>query len=364
MKIIQVMPTVSLGDAVSNDARAIARVISDMGYKTRIYAENIDRRIKDSCIRKISKLPRLNCDDIVIFNHSTGTQLCYTLPQLGGRKMMIYHNITPPEFFDGFSPISAALTRQGYEGTKFLSDKIDYVMAVSKYNAEDLRRMGYTCPMSVRPILIPFEDYKKHPDAEIVKEYGEDGYTNIVFVGRIAPNKKQEDLIKIFAYYKKKINPKSRLIIVGNDVGMEKYSGALKAYTEALELDDVIFTGHISFKALLAYYEVADVFLCMSEHEGFGVPLVEAMFFDVPIIAYNSSAIADTLGGSGVLVDDKDPVLVSKLIERIVTDKPLRNSILSTQRKRLDELKYDTVKDRFTKQLKSFIECRISEENI
>lgn len=355
MKIIQVMPTVSFGDAVSNDARAISKVISEMGYKTGIYAYNVDQRIKDANVHKISKLPKLSDEDIVIFNHSTGTELCYDLEKLGGRKMMIYHNITPPNFFAKYNPVAANLTRKGYEGTKYLSNKIGYVMADSSYNASDLRNMGYECPMYVRPILIPFEDYKKEPDNGIIEQYSDDGYTNIVFVGRIAPNKKQEDLIKAFAYYKKNVNPMSRLILVGNDSGMERYSHALKNYVDALMVDDVIFTGQISFKAILAYYRIADVFLCMSEHEGFCVPLVEAMFFDVPIIAYDSSAIADTLRGSGILTADKDPIFVSLLIDRLVKDKDLRQEIVEGQRARLKDFAYEKVREQFIEGLNKFI---------
>ena len=355
MKIIQIMPTVSFGDAVSNDARAIAKVIEEMGYKTAIYAENVDPRIKDKGIYKISKLPEISDDDVVIFNHSTGTGLCYDLPKLSGRKMMIYHNITPPRFFGNYSSTARALTEFGYEGTKFLSDKIEYVMADSAYNANDLVEMGYKCDMFVRPILIPFEDYEKEPDQEIIKKYGSDGYTNIVFVGRIAPNKKQEDIIKTFAYYKKYVNPKSRLILVGSDGGMERYGADLKRYADALMVEDVIFTGHISFKAILAYYRVADVLLCMSEHEGFCVPLVEAMFFNVPIVAYSSSAIPDTLGGSGVLVKDKDPVFVSMVIDRLVKDADFREAVLDGQRKRLKDFSYETVREQFIEGINRFI---------
>lgn len=355
MKIVQVIPTVSFGDAVSNDARAICKVISEMGYKTGIYAENIDPRVNDPFVHRINKLPRLKKNDIVIFNHSTGTDLCYKLPELGGRKMMIYHNITPPNFFEFYSLRSKELTEYGYKGTEFLKDKVEYVMPVSEYNASDLRRMGYTCPMYIRPILIPFEDYEKEPDKDIIEKYSGDGYTNIIFVGRVAPNKKHEDVIKTFAYYKKHINPKSRLILVGSDTGMERYSGHLKSYIEALELDDVIFAGHISFKAILAYYRIADVFLCMSEHEGFCVPLAESMFFKVPIIAYDSSAIASTLGGSGILIKEKDPVFVSMLIDRLVNDTELREYVIKKQTKRLADFSYDAVRESFVKGLSEFI---------
>lgn len=355
MKIIQVMPTVSFGDAVSNDARAIANVIEEMGYKTAIYAENVDSRIKDKHVHKISRLQNIGRKDVVIFNHSTGTKLCYSLPELPGRKMMIYHNITPPEFFRPYNATATKLTQYGYEGTEFLADKIEYAMPVSEYNASELRRMGYRCDMFIRPILIPFEDYAKTPDGEVMKKYSDDGYVNIVFVGRIAPNKKQEDLISAFSYYKKNINPKSRLIIVGSSGGMERYDKALKAYAEALMTDDIIFTGQISFPAILAYYRIADVFLCMSEHEGFCVPLVEAMYFDTPIIAYDSSAIADTLGGSGILINDKDPVFVAMVIDRLIKDEALRNHVLEKQRKRLRDFSYENMRNRLIEGLKRFI---------
>ncbi len=361
MKIIQVIPTLSLGDAVGNDARAVCKVISEMGYKTRIYAENIDHRLHSPKFRKISRIPRLSDDDIVIFNHSTGTELCELIPKLGGRKMMIYHNITPPRFFEPYDKVSARLAQKGYENTRSLKDKIDYVMAVSEYNADDLRKMGYKCPIYVRPILIPFDGYRKFPDNAVIKKHS-DGYTNIIFVGRLAPNKKQEDIIAVFAYYKKNVNPKSRLLIVGG--GNEgEYASALRSYVEALGLHDVVFTGHVSFRALLAFYRVADLFLCMSEHEGFCVPLVEAMFFDIPIIAYDSSAISETLRKSGILIDDKNPVFVSMLIDRVMKDKGLRKYVLAKQRKRLMDFSYENIKSLFVNGLNDFINDNSRGEN-
>lgn len=355
MNIIQIMPTVSFGDAVSNDARAINGVISEMGYETGIYAENIDGRISEFCIHGIDELPDTKKDDIIIFNHSTGTDLCDKIKKINGHKMMIYHNITPPEFFEGYSPAATNLTEYGYKCTKDLANTIEYVMAVSQYNANDLKKMGYNCPMAVRPILIPFSDYEKQPDQKIIDKYSNDGYVNIVFVGRIVPNKKQEDVIASFAYYNKYINQKSRLIIVGSDNGMEIYSRRLKKYADALLLEDVIFTGHISFAAIIAWYRLADVFLCMSEHEGFCVPLVEAMYFNTPIIAYNSSAIGETLGGSGLLLDKKDPAETAMLIDRLANDDTFRKEVIKGQAERLKDFSYEKVRDMFVSQLNGFI---------
>ncbi len=356
MKIYQILPELRYGDAVGNDAMAICNVITEMGYNTAIYANKVDSRLNSSKYRKTSKLPKLSNDDIIIFNHCSGSDLSYLLPTLGGRKMMIYHNITPPNFFAPYSRESYNATLEGYKQTEFIKDSIEYVMAVSEYNAADLRKMGYTCPMTIRPILIPFSDYEKAPDKSVMKKYSNDGYTNIIFVGRIAPNKKHEDVVAAFAYYKKHINPKSRLIFVGSDSGTEKYSSVLKNYISALGVEDVIFPGHISFSEILAYYKIADVFLCMSEHEGFCVPLAEAMFFDVPIIAYESSAIPDTLGGSGILLKEKDPIFTAMVIDRLMKDNELRAHIINGQRKRLESFSYENIKEIFVRDLKNYIE--------
>lgn len=354
MKIIQLLTTLSFGDAVGNDTVALGGAISAMGYDTAIYAENVDARLPKNTARNISKLKNVNKDDIIIYHKSTGTDLSFKLDRYKCRKIMIYHNVTPPEFFRPYSTAAAALTEYGYEGIKYLKDKVDYCLADSAYNKQELIKMGYTCPIDVRPILIKFEDYNQTPDSNIIRQYTEDGWTNIVFVGRIAPNKKQENLIRAFYQYKK-INPKSRLILVGSYAGMENYCERLKKYAAALGLEDVIFTGHIKFTEILAYYKVADVFLCMSEHEGFCVPLVEAMFFGVPVIAYDTSAIADTLGGSGILLDSNDPVFAAGVIDRLVNDSALREYIISRQNERLRDFSYEKINSAFEKYLKDFI---------
>lgn len=354
MRVIQLLPTLSFGDAIGNDTIALNGAIKELGFDSEIYAENIDKRLPQNTARKIDKLKGLGHDDIIIYHKSTGTDLTFRLDRFRCRRIMVYHNITPPDFFRPYSTAAATLTEYGYEGVKYLSDKVDYCLADSNYNRAELLKMGYTCPIDVRPILIKFEDYKQTPDADTITRCS-DGKTNLVFVGRIAPNKRQENIIRAFYCYKR-LNPESRLILVGSYAGMENYFERLVKYVKALGLeDDVIFTGHIRFSEILAYYHIADAFVCMSEHEGFCVPLVEAMFFDIPVIAYDTSAISDTLGGSGVLLDDNDPVFVSRVIDRVVSDKKLQSQIINGQRKRLEDFSYERIRDIFEKQLKSFI---------
>lgn len=356
MRIIQLMPTISFGDAVGNDARAIGDILRELGCETQIYAENIDTRLPEGTALPVRELPPLAEEDVVLYHGSTGTELNFRLPELGGRKVMIYHNITPPEYFAPYSQAAAALTQSGLDGIRYLADKLTYCIADSDYNREDLLRMGYTCPIDVCPVIVPFSDYEKEPDPSVIAHYRGDGVTNLLFVGRIAPNKKQEDVIAAFYHYHKHYNPSSRLFLVGSWSGMDAYHRQLLRYIEKLGLSDaVIFPGHIRFEEILAYYTLADVFVCMSEHEGFCVPLVEAMHFGVPIVARRAAAVPYTMGGKGLLLDDADPVYAAAVIHRAVTDKALREYVIRLQKRRLEDFSYEHVRDTFTACINGFL---------
>lgn len=363
MRIIQLLPTISFGDAVGNDTRAIRTILEEMGYETQIYAENIDPKLPRGTAYHVDKIPELEPDDVIIYHASTGTELNYRLPSYRGRKVMIYHNITPPKFFAPYSPAAEQLTADGLAGIRYLADKMDYCIADSDFNKQDLLRMGYTCPIDVCPILIPFSDYDAPPNKTVISRYQRDGITNLLFVGRVAPNKKQEDVIAAFYYYHKYYNSKSRLFLVGSFGGMEPYYEQLCAYIRELGLeDDVIFPGQIKFDEILAYYSIADVFLCMSEHEGFCVPLVEAMYFKVPIVAYRCAAIPFTMGNQGLLLDSKEPAFAAAVIDRVVSNIILQNKVKELQQKQLESYSYEVVSNKLKTLLKAFLNGEVQEK--
>lgn len=354
MKIIQALATISFGDAVSNDAINLKNVIAELGFETQIYAENIDGRLPYGTAEYYDNICELGTEDIMIFHESVGTDLNERIKELNCHIIMKYHNITPPHFFWKYNMISSKLSAVGLAQTKKLSDVVEYAIADSEFNKNDLIKMGYTCNIDVLPVVIPFEDYEKKADASTIARYN-DEYVNILFVGRIVPNKKHEDIIRIYNFYKKNINRKSRLIFVGNYEGMENYKMRLDKYVEELDVDDVIFTGHIKFNQILAYYKLADIFICMSEHEGFCVPLVEAMKFKVPIIAYDSCAVSGTLSDGGILVKNKDEKEIACLIDRVLSDKNLRLEMLNNQCRILEELQYEIISEKFESLLMNFI---------
>lgn len=356
MKIVQVMPTISFGDAVSNDAIAIKRALQEMNIKTNIYAENIDARLPKGIAQKYDRMPELNKNDILIYHLSTGSMLNYRVAETKARLVVRYHNVTPPAFFEGYNMQLFSLCEEGLKGAVYLSDKAEYCIADSEFNKQDLIRMGYTCEIDVLPILIAFDDYEKKPSNKIIRRYGNDDYVNVLFTGRIAPNKKQENVIAAFYQYQRLFNEKSRLFLVGSYSGTEKYYAKLNGFVEKLGVHNVHFTGHIGFDEILGYYKVADLFLCMSEHEGFCVPLPEAMTFNVPIVAYDSCAIKYTLSGSGFLLSDKDPIVVAEAMQYVLTHDELRKNILKNQRERLEDFQYEKVKQLLVKYLHEFME--------
>ena len=164
MRVIQVLPALYFGDAIGNTTLAIRDILREEGYETAIYTEEMGPRMEAEAL-DIREMPVLAADDVLIYHGSVGTDLNFKLPEFGGRQMMIYHNITPPRFFRRYSRDTERNVRYGYDGIRYLADKMEYCVAVSDYNRQELRRMGYTCPIDVCPIIIPFADYDREPDA-------------------------------------------------------------------------------------------------------------------------------------------------------------------------------------------------------
>lgn len=347
MQILQILDSLNYGDAIGNDALAIHQILLENQYNPSIYAIHIGKRIPEGLVKPVSQLPPLSDRDVILYHAAIGTPLNYDVPVMPGKKVMIYHNVTPSHFFHDYSYLMETQTRSGYIGIKYLAHAIDRCIADSEFNKSDLRKMGYKCPIDVCPIVIPFEDYNRTPNQEVLSRYQNDGWTNLLFVGRIAPNKKQEDVIRTFYCYHQKYNQHSRLFLVGNSSGLESYYQRLVAYTEMLGIqDNVIFPGHIRFDEILAYYHLADAFICMSEHEGFCVPLLEAMHFQKPIIAYRSTAVPETLGAGGILLDKKDPEEAAAIIDYVLTHEDVLLSMKEAQKNELKRFEYETVRNR------------------
>jgi glycosyltransferase involved in cell wall biosynthesis len=328
-EVHQLLAALSYGDAIGNEALAIQGHLRRAGYNSQIFAEQVHPRMARLArplwdYREVSS-PQTVC----LFHFSIGSAAGRLIHAAPDRLVSIYHNITPAHWFVPFHSHLAKLCHHGRRELAAFAPRTELALGDSEYNRRELEAAGYR-PTGVLPIVLQLEGYAR-PASPVVRASYDDGRTNILFVGRIIPNKKIEDLIRVFAVYQRYVQARSRLLLVGDFRGHERYLAGLQRLVRELRVDEVVFTGHVDDDELLACYQVAHVFLCLSEHEGYCVPLLEAMSFGVPVLAYDAGAVAETLGGGGVLLKEKRPALVAELIDRMVSDLALRRSVLATQ---------------------------------
>jgi glycosyltransferase involved in cell wall biosynthesis len=330
MEINQILPALSYRDAVSNDTIMIQRFLRENGYNSRIFAKHIHPDVSEHA----TELSRYSgsSDTIVIYHFSlAGDDVTDFVKSLPDKKIMIYHNITPPEFFTRYDDGLYLQCEKGLLELRDLHDEFLLAIGDSEYNRLCLEEAGYT-NTTVLPLLLDFESI--HGDINVTRSYNPSSPINILFVGRVSPNKKFEDIIKTFYYYHS-INPRSTLYLVGNQQ-IPRYHSELEELIERLDLcGAVVFTGTVSESQLREYYRMSHIFLCMSEHEGFCVPLLEAMYYKIPVIAYDSTGVTGTLGGAGILVTKKNYLEIAELINILVEDEHLREKIILKQNKRL-----------------------------
>jgi glycosyltransferase involved in cell wall biosynthesis len=252
-----------------------------------------------------------------------------------GKRVLLHHNITPPEFFAGWDDELRRICIVGREELSSLRGQVDLGLADSEFNRRELEALGFA-RTGVLPIYLDFRRYRESPNP-VVRRLLEDGRTNLLFVGRVVPNKRHDDLIRLASYWKRFISPDLRLVLVGKRPRRHEYMDALQSlfFEEGFTPAEVVFTGHVEHDELLACYAAADVFVSMSEHEGFGVPLVEAMLMRVPVVAYRSTAVGDTLGEAGLQFTEKRLAEMAEAAHLVTTDASLRERILAGQDRRL-----------------------------
>jgi glycosyltransferase involved in cell wall biosynthesis len=346
----QVLATLGYGDAIGNEVLGIQLALRAAGYQSDIFVETADPRL-ESFTRDFRELADESHPDNVLIHHfsigSRASRLAYALPD---RMMLVYHNITPPRYFVG---IHTLLVRFCYHGRRELgayADRCDLALGDSEFNRSELEDLGFP-RTGVLPPVADFSHLDVTPN-DIVARGFDDDWTNVLFVGRVIPNKRIEYLIRFFGFYKARYNQRSRLLIVGSSQQFERYQMLLDGLVARLGISDVHFAGHVSNEELAAYYDVADVFLCASEHEGFCVPLVEAFYKRIPVVAWAKAAVPATMDGAGVLYEHAEPGEVAALVDVVVNDAGLREHILRTQDAALERL---AARD-FTGMLLSFVE--------
>lgn len=325
----QLLGALHAGDAVGNEALAIRRHLRAAGLESEIVAGRVDPPRAGEA-RPLRELGALDEAGVAwLYHFSPGSPATPAALSLRGPLVLVYHNVTPARFFEGWSDELARLARCAGGELRALSERAALALAKSEFSRRDLEQAGFA-RCGVLPYLHELEP--RPPASPVLRRLYGDGRANLLSVGRLVPNKRVDELLSAFAVLQRGLVPHSRLLLVGSRA-IEAYALALERRARELRLDQVVFLGAVDEGELHACYELAAVYLSLSEHEGYGVPLVEALLAGVPVVAREAGAVAETLQGAGVLLGDARPAFVAAVVERVLRDEPLRTSVLAVQRR-------------------------------
>jgi len=357
--IHQFLPTFAPRDAIGGHALRVQGVLREMGIDSEIYAVHIhpDSRSRAHPVEKFkgSAIGRR----WLLYQASTGTKLVDWLLDRHERLVLNYHNLTPVEYFAGWEPAVAAELKLGRKQLRRLLKSTDLVIADSAYNEAEMIELGYQ-RTTVVPILFDAENFGRVRDDARFEQLAaakRSGGADLLFVGRLAPNKAQHDLIKMLAVYRKVYDPDARLRLVGAP-SSHAYLDTMQRYAAALGLQGAIdFAGSVSESELTAYFDAADVFVSASEHEGFCVPLIEAMHHALPVVAYGEAAVPETLGDGGLLLRSKDAATMAAAVHRVLTDASLRERIVTAGTARVAAFSLDKSKAKLTRAIRELVDA-------
>lgn len=353
-QIHQLLAALSYGDAVSNDALALQAFLREAGFESDVFAEQAHPRMTRKCRPLFEYEGVSGPNTVCLYHFSIGSAASRFIFHAPDRLVIRYHNITPGHFFAPFMPHLARQVEEGRAQLGSFAARTELGLAVSEFNRRELEARGFarTAVFPIFPHLKP----RGAPRRPALRGLYRDGRTNLLFVGRVICNKKIEDLLRAFAVYQRHLDRKSRLLVVGDTRGYEAYSLPLERLARDLRLSEVVFTGQVEDEELPELYQVADAFVSLSEHEGFCVPLLEAMAFGVPVLAYDAGATAETLRGGSVLLKDKRPEVVAEAIHAVVKDKALREAVLLTQERTLRLAREECVGTRLLESLRPVLD--------
>lgn len=344
----QVVPTFARRDAIGAHSLIAQRLLRAAGFASHIYTGSAPRHLRH-LVRDLRSLP-LDDKTWILYQCSTGAPIADALYDRAQPLIVNYHNITPARFFSAWEPRIADELDGGRQQVARLSERAALGLADSSFNRAELDRFGYRST-AVAPVLIDLGVADRRIDRrtlDLLQRERAGGGANWLFVGRLSPNKAQHDVIQAFAMYRRSYDPAARLTLVGGSSSL-RYERALRSSIGALGLDEAVrLVGSVSAPLLAAYFGAADIFVCLSDHEGFCVPLLEAMHHRVPIVAFAATAVPETLGDAGLCLPDKQPAAVAHAVWRVLSDAGLRTQLVSAGDRRVRDFDLTRTSATFT----------------
>ncbi len=336
-RIDQVIPTLASRDAIGGHVLQLRDLLRSRGFRSDVFYANAspDRLGEGLPLSRLGD--RKAGGRVLLYQLSIGSGVADLFRDRPERKFVNYHNITPAELIESWLPAVGDEVRLGRAQMAALAPVTEFAVADSRFNEGELRDAGYRSTATAS-LLIDLESFDGQPDARLAERLGaarDRGGSDLLFVGKVSPHKGQHDLVKALAAYRRLYDPDARLHVVGGPIS-DEYEAAVERFAKELGLGDAVeLAGSVTHEQLIAYYQAADAFVCLSNHEGFCVPLLEAMHHGLPIVAYATTAVPETVGSAGLVLPDKDPARVAAAVDRVVRDRELRETLTGAGRARV-----------------------------
>jgi glycosyltransferase involved in cell wall biosynthesis len=357
--IHQFVPVLAIRDAVGSHTLQAQAVLREMGFGSEIFVAEASSELAER-VHPFRDYPGRGNETSrtwLLYQCSVGNLMADFLAERQEPKLLNYHNLTPAALLEGWDPGAVHAVTVGRHQLGRLAPEVVSAIAMSRFSELELRDAGYrsTC---VVPPLFELPSLQQDVDSVALDRLGADrerGGADLLFVGRISPSKAQHDLVKALAAYRRVYDPRARLRLVGG-TSSPSYREALGRFVGDLGLEEAVdFAGSVTPGELVAYFATADVFVCCSDHEGFCVPLLEAMHHGVPVVAYGAAAVPETVGAGGLVVPNKSPAHMAATVHRVVEDPELRQTLTSAGRARLTELEPARVRARFSRAIETAV---------
>ncbi|MDT8306468.1 MAG: glycosyltransferase family 4 protein [Anaerolineae bacterium] len=331
------------GDAITDQALLLRKWLRAWQFSSDIFAEHVDPSLSGEVQQALAYRPQRG-ESLCIYHHSIGSTLVERFIASNRRLLLIYHNVTPPHFLMAVDPPLAQRATAGRRQLEQLLPLSDLALADSPYNERELALAGFG-RTGVLPIMLDESQYQGITDSEIISRHAQQAPL-LLFVGRLAPNKRQEDLVKLL-FYVRRLHPNAHLVLVGEN-WMPAYTAWLRDFVGQVGLTQAVtLTGRVSQEKMVSYYHRADFYVSMSEHEGFGKPLLESMHLGLPVLAYAAAAVPSTLGDAGILFHKKDYPVIAELIDLLLRRPDLRQRLVVKGRERATAFSPEQVSEHF-----------------
>jgi glycosyltransferase involved in cell wall biosynthesis len=354
-RIDQVIPTLASRDAIGGHVMQLRDLLRSRGYRSDVFYGNAtpDRLDEGYPVSRIGDQP--TAGRVLLYQLSIGSGVADIFRERPERKFVNYHNITPADLLEAWLPAVGEEVRWGRAQLRDLAPVTEFAIADSGFNERELRDAGYRSTTTV-PLLIDPVDFTGSPDPALAARLARQrarGGADLLFVGKVSPHKGQHDLVKALSAYRRLYDPDARLHIVGGAIS-DEYRDAVLRFADELGLADAVeMAGSVTHGELMAYYEGCDVFLCLSNHEGFCVPLLESMYHRLPIVSYRNTAVPETVQQAGLILPDKEPARVAAAVHRVVGDARLRGELATAAAERVDWFALPRVQDGFVTALEA-----------